>query len=110
MDASFEPNNDGFGNRTKALDNILYRSWFEATFVNKWLYNKEEYIYELKYPDPYIFLYDFYLPKRDLYIEIDGELRPETILNKIRVNKKLKRNLLVLKTKEIKNFKGFNTI
>ena len=106
--AGLEPNeNDGFGTRIKGLDGILYRSKYETDFSNSWLFNKEEYIYELKYPKPYNLYYDFYLPKRNLYIEIDGGIRPEQIKKKIEINNKLFKFLLVIKGEEIKKFNGF---
>ena len=105
--AGYEPNeNDGFGTRTKALDGVLYRSNYETMFVNKFLFDKEEYIYELKYPIHNKY-YDFYLPERDLYIEIDGGCRPTIMEEKIKINKELGRNLLVIKGSEIAAFKGF---
>jgi hypothetical protein len=103
--AGFIPNyNDGFGIRSKAKDGILYRSNYEVYFVNNFLYEKEIYEYETKYPEPYNKYYDFYLPKRNLYIEIDGGLRPHVIEEKIEINKKLNRKLLVIPTKNIASF------
>jgi hypothetical protein len=104
--AGFIPNyNDGFGIRSKAKDGILYRSYYEVYFVNNFLYEKEIYKYETKYPEPYNKYYDFYLPEKNLYIEIDGGLRPHVIEEKIEINKKLGRNLLIISTKDINNFK-----
>jgi hypothetical protein len=40
-----------------------------------------------------------------LYIELDGELRPETIKEKVEINKQLNRNCLFIKTKDI--YKGY---
>lgn len=103
--SGLKPNyNDGFGNRVVGLDGLLYRSNYEALFANKYLYNKENYIYELKYTNENRF-YDFYLPDRDIYIEIDGGLRPEIIKEKIQINKELNRNLIVVKTKDINKFR-----
>lgn len=102
--AGLTPNyNDGFGNRVTGLDGILYRSNFEAKFSNDFLFNKENYIYELKYPNHNKY-YDFYLPDRDIYIEIDGGLRPGTIKEKIEINKELGRKLLVITTNTISTF------
>jgi hypothetical protein len=106
--AGFIPNiNSQYGTRTIAKDGILYRSLAETYFVNNFLYEKEKYFYEIKYPEPYNKYYDFYLPERNLYIEIDGGLRPQVIQEKIEINKKLGRNLLVIPTKDITKFKEF---
>ena len=103
--AGFTPNYDtGYGTKTKALDNVLYRSIAEAEFVSKFLFEKYEYIVEPKYPEPYNRYYDWYIPKLDLYIELDGEIRPEVIIEKIAINKLLSRKLLVIKTKDINKF------
>ena len=105
--AGFVPNyNDGYGQRTLGLDGILYRSNYEVLFCNKFLFNKETYLYEIKYPEHYKF-YDFYLPHKNLYIEIDGGCRPQIMEEKIKINKDLNRNLLVLKGKDIPTFIGF---
>jgi hypothetical protein len=108
--AGFTVNTGSLGVRTKAKDGILYRSLSETYFVNIFLYEKETYEYETKYPEPHSKYYDFYLPKRNLYIEIDGGLRPHVIQEKIEINKKLGRNLLVIPTKDIVKFKGFNLL
>lgn len=103
--AGFTANyNNGLGTRIFGLDGILYRSSYEAKFANKHLYGKENYIYELKYPNHNKF-YDFYLPDKDIYIEIDGGLRPEVTQEKIEINKQLNRNLIVVKAKYINSFK-----
>lgn len=99
--------NDGFGTRTVELDGNLYRSRLEADFCNKWLFNKEIYNYEIPYPKPYRKRYDFFLPIKELYIEIDGGVRPLIIKEKIEINKSLDRNLLVLTRKDIDKFNGF---
>lgn len=70
-----------FGTPTVAKDNILYRSKAEAYFVDNYLYNKYKYEYEKPYGNGWYF--DFYLPEQNLYIEIDGGLRPERIKEKI---------------------------
>lgn len=97
-----------FGNRIKAKDGVLYRSWYETYFVDNYLFEKEKYFYEVKYPEPHNKYYDFYLPEKDLYIEIDGGLRPQVIQEKIKINKELNRNLLVISTNKIIKFRGFN--
>ncbi len=104
IESGFQPEiQDGFGIRIEAKDGILYRSSYETKFVNEYLYNKHKYKYEIKYPDPYNKYYDFYLPEWDLYIEIDGNLRPEIMQEKIQINIKLNRNLLVINTKNWDN-------
>lgn len=106
--AGFIPStNDGYGNRTFAKDGILYRSKAEAYFVDNFLYSKYSYEYERKY-DNHNKYYDFYLPELDLYIELDGEIRPQVIDEKIEINKKENKNLLVIKTKDIYNKKDLN--
>lgn len=103
--AGFEPDyNDGYGKRTQAKDKILYRSQAEAYFVNNYLYDKYCYEYERKY-DNHNKYYDFYLPDLDLYIELDGALRPEIMQEKITINKQENKNFIVIKTSEIYNKK-----
>lgn len=94
--AGFEPNiQSGFGTNTYGLDGILYRSQAEAYFADNFLFNKHEYAVEPKYPDSN-WLYDWYVKDLDLYIELDGGLRPERIKEKIELNKRLRRKLLVI--------------
>ena len=101
--AGFEPDyNDGFGTRTIANDEILYRSKAEAYFVNNYLYGKYKYEYERKY-DNHNKYYDFYLPELDLYIELDGGLRPQVIEEKILINKQENKKLLILTSNDIYN-------
>ncbi len=98
LESGFTPDyTNSFGISTIAKDNNKYRSKAEARFVNEYLYNKHEYKYEVKYPN-HSRIYDFYLPKFDLYIEIDGGLRPEVIHEKVEINKLLNRNLIVITT------------
>ena len=105
QEAGFIPNvQNGFGLNTYGDDGILYRSRYEADFSNKFLYNKYEYYIEPKYPEPFNKYYDWYIKDLDLYIELDGEIRPEVIENKIKINKELNRSLLVVKTSEIDKF------
>ena len=102
--AGFKPNiKNIYGIYTKANDGIIYRSRYEAKFVNKFLFNKYKYIIEPKYPNSNK-RYDWYLPELNLYIELDGEIRPEVIKEKIEINKLLNRNLLVIKTKDIDKY------
>ena len=99
--AGFKPDyNDGFGIRTVAKDGILYRSQAEAYFVDNYLYGKYKYEYERKY-DNYTKWYDFYLPELNLYIELDGGLRPQVIEEKILINKQENKNFIVIKTSDI---------
>ena len=102
--AGFEPNISMYGTQTKANDGIIYRSISEAEFVNKFLYDKYEYEIEPRYPSPYNRYYDWYIPKLDLYIELDGEIRPHVTREKIEINKLLNRKLLVIKTKDINKY------
>ena len=98
--AGLEPNLPGnFGFPTFAKDNRLYRSRGEAYFVDYFLFSKEEYKYELPYGNGW--LYDFYLPKYDLYIEITAGLRPERLQEKLEFNKKLFRNFKVISHRDI---------
>jgi hypothetical protein len=90
---------NGYGLLTKAKDGHVYRSSAEAHFVDQYLYNKYEYIIEPNYPNPYnSLIYDWYLPELDLYIELDGNLRPETTKEKIYINNKLNRNCKFINT------------
>ena len=105
--AGFKPNiQNGFGTIGKAKDNNNYRSLHEVWFVENILIPSTlEYKYEILYPKPYSdLLYDFYLPELDLYIEIDGGLRPKSILNKIKINKELNRKLLVINSSDLRRF------
>lgn len=100
--AGFEPNiQNGFGIDTVGLDGHLYRSQSEAYFADMFLYGKYSYVVEPKYPKPYNKWYDWYIVDLDLYIELDGGLRPLVIEEKIRINKALGRNLVVYTTDEI---------
>lgn len=104
--AGFEPDyNDGYGNRTVAKDAVLYRSKAEAYFVDTYLYNKYKYVYEKSY-DNHNKRYDFYIPDLNLYIELDGGLRPQVIEDKIIINKEEGKNLLVIKSSDIYNKKS----
>ena len=99
--ANFKPNvQNGFGIDTFGLDGHLYRSRAEAYFADKFLYEKYNYVVEPKYPDS-SWLYDWYIPELNLYIELDGEIRPERIKEKVTLNKQLNRDCLVVKTNDI---------
>ncbi len=59
-------------------------------------------MYEPSYDDKSNRKYDFYLPELDLYIEIDGKLRPSSIINdKKETNQKLNRNVVYITSLEI---------
>jgi hypothetical protein len=76
-----------FGIPTYAKDGILYRSKVEAYFVDHFLFEKEEYEYEKPYGNGWLF--DFYLPKYNLYIEIDGEYSDDVRNYRTRITDKL---------------------
>lgn len=109
--AGFEPNiNSGYGLSTLANDNHLYRSRLEANFADKFLHNKYKYIIEPRYPKPYNKIYDWYISELDLYIELDGGIRPEVIKEKIEINKKLNRKLLVVIPKDLNKFNNLQEL
>ena len=93
------------GIKTKAKDGITYRSKVEALFVDKFLFEKEEYEYEKPYGNGWLF--DFYLPKYNLYIEIDGCFSDEISNYRTKMNKKIqycntnKLDLIVIKYTEL---------
>jgi len=100
--AGFAPQiQNGFGVDTYGLDRHLYRSRAEAYFADNFLYNKYEYIIEPKYPEPYDRYYDWYIPSLDLYIELDGGIRPQVTQEKARINKMLERKCLIIPLSEI---------
>ena len=102
IEAGYEPNTVfSFGIKTVAKDGILYRSKAEAYFVDNYLYNQYDYIYESKYTDGSTKLYDFYIPSLDLYIELTGGINPQNIQEKIAINKQQNKKLLVINTKDI---------
>jgi hypothetical protein len=109
--AGFTPNiQNGYGVDTYGLDKHLYRSQAEAYFVDNYLYKKYKYIIEPKYPEPYNRYYDWYIPSLDLYIELDGEIRPNIILEKIAINKLLNNRCLFIKTADIKHHTYINNL
>jgi len=106
-EAGYQPNNNLYGIVNKALDGNMYRSLLETNFVNKFLFNKVQYTYELRYPAPSRLLYDFYLPELNFYIEIAGGTSSNYINHtnkKIEINKLLDRNLLVVYINDIDKF------
>lgn len=95
--AGYTPNiQNSLGVNTRALDGYIYRSKAEAYFVDTFLFNKYEYIVEPPYPEKYNKYYDWYIPSLNLYIELDGGLRPETTKEKIAINKLLQRKCLFI--------------
>ena len=102
MAAGFEPNlSNILGIATYSIDGNLYRSKAEAYFVDKFLFSKYEYEIEPKYPPPYNKYYDWYIPSLNLYIELDGGLRPNITEEKIAINKLLGRDCLFITTDSI---------
>ncbi len=102
--AGFTPNTqNGFGTTTRGLDGYLYRSQAEAYFADTFLYNKYTYEIEPKYPKPYARWYDWYIKELDLYVELDGGIRPEVIILKKQINSKLQRKCLFVTVTDIYN-------
>lgn len=105
--AGFEPNTKQlFGVHTYGRDGHLYRSQAEAYFADNYLFNKVEYEIEPKYPYPHYRFYDWYITELDLYIELDGGIRPEITKQKIEINKRLNRHCLLINTSEVSKFKS----
>lgn len=82
---------NSLGVNTIGLDGHLYRSKAEATFADKFLYNKYDYKIEPKYPNPYNKYYDWFINSLDIYIELDGGIRPIVIEQKKKINNRLNR-------------------
>jgi hypothetical protein len=100
--AGFIPNiQNGYGIDTKGLYGHTYRSKYEAYFADNYLFGTYDYVVEPKYPEPYNKYYDWYIPSIDLYIELDGGIRPEITKEKLAINKLLNRKLLLLSTQDI---------
>lgn len=100
--AGFKANTQsGFGINTIAKDGNLYRSKAEAYFCDNFLFEKYKYVVEPKYPEPHNKYYDWYIPSLDLYIELDGNCRPEVVVDKRILNKQLGRNCLFIDISEI---------
>lgn len=68
-----------FGTPTKGKDGVVYRSKAEAFLVDKYLYKRYKYIYEPKYGNGTKWMYDFYLPELNMYIELTAYIDPEVI-------------------------------
>jgi hypothetical protein len=102
-EAGYTPDyNNGWGVRTKGRDNNLYRSKAEAYFCDIYLFEKYDYQIEVRYPDKRK-KYDWYIPSLNLYIELDGGIRPEVTKDKISINKELNRTLWVIPIVDIYN-------
>lgn len=99
--------NSDFGIKTYGKDNVLYRSKLEADFSNKFLYKKYSYEYEVKYPNPYKFLYDFYIKELNCYVEIAGLASlpwyMDRIIKKRKINKELNRKLIIVYPSDIRS-------
>lgn len=99
--------NDLYGSPTVAKDGVLYKSKAEAYFVDNFLFKKYQYVYETPYGNGWLF--DFYLPELDLYIELDGNI-PTTAYTEKLINKQQfcttnHIKLLVIKINEIRKSK-----
>jgi len=110
--AGFSPNiQNGFGIDTYGLDGHLYRSRAEAYFADTYLYSKYNYIVEPTYPSPYNRKkYDWFIEEINLYIELDGGLRPEAIKEKTSINNQLNRQCLYITTASIYNTELINSL
>lgn len=96
--AGYFPNiQNGYGINTKALDGNLYRSQAEAYFVDNFLFSLYEYVVEPSYPEKYNKIYDWFIPSLNLYIELDGGIRPDVVIEKRKINKELGRNCLFIR-------------
>lgn len=102
--AGFAPNTkSGYGTKALGLDGHLYRSTAEAYFADNYLYGKYSYDIEPKYQKPYNMYYDWYVKELNLYIELDGGLRPQRIKEKIEINNNLNIRCVIINTKHIYN-------
>lgn len=99
-----------YGIHTLSKDGHTYRSKAEAYFVDNYLYSKYNYIIEPKYPEPYSRIYDWYLSDLDLYIELDGGCRPSVIEEKIKINKLIGHNLLVVPIRLITKYSNLEDV
>ena len=98
-----------YGHKTLALDSVVYRSTLEAIFCNKFLFGYYDYEIEPKYPDSN-WTYDWYLPKLDLYIEVNGGLRIKRTEEKSIVNKQINRPCLFVTKKDIIKYNNIQEI
>lgn len=95
--AGLATNTGCYGVVTKGLDGINYRSAAEAYFCNRYLYKKYDYIVEPAYPPPYSKKrYDWFIASLQLYIELDGGLRPLVTEQKQKINSILNRKCLFI--------------
>lgn len=98
--AGYTPNEiNAFGIPTVAKDGVKYKSQAEAYFVNKFLYGKYQYEYEKPYGNGW--KYDFYLPEKDLYIELTAYLDPQRMQDKIDFNIRKNINFKVIDIEDI---------
>lgn len=100
---------EGLGTPTVAIDGIKYKSINEVLFVNSLLFNKEIYKYEVEYPE-LSYKYDFHLPELNIYIEIAGLMDKTDYVHrlkeKININDRYNRKLLIVLPKEILKIKN----
>lgn len=100
---------EGLGTPTVAMDGIKYKSINEVLFVNSLLFNKEIYKYEVEYPE-FSYKYDFHLPELNIYIEIAGLMDKTDYVHrlkeKININDRYNRKLLIVLPKEILKIKN----
>jgi hypothetical protein len=91
-----------FGIPTVGKDGYLYRSKSEAYFVDNYLYEKCKYIYEPKYKEK-LWTYDFYLPDKNLYIELTAYINPKRIQDKVQYHIDNSINCLIIETSKIRD-------
>ena len=91
-----------YGVLTIGKDGHQYLSKMEAYFCDKYLFEQYDYEIEPHYPEPNsIWRYDWYLSALDLYIELDGGIRPWRMREKIAFNEELGRKCLVVNIENI---------
>jgi hypothetical protein len=95
--AGFEVNKSIFANPTIGKDLYKYRSQAEAYFADNFLFGKYDYIIEPKYPPVYNKIYDWFIPSLNIYIELDGGIRPAVVDEKRKINIELARTCLFIK-------------
>lgn len=112
LEAGYTPDiGSGFGYYTKALDGHTYRSKAEAYFVDTYLYDKYSYDIEPLYPLPYQGKkYDWYIRDLDIYIELDGNCRPNITEEKRRINKDLNMKCAIIPIKYLYKNKTLNEL
>lgn len=103
--AGFETSlNHGFGIKTRAKDGMEYKSKSEAFIVDNLLYNKFTYEYEKPYGNGWFS--DFYLPDYNLYLEVDGNLRPERTAQKLKYFNDNNINYIFIDTRTMYQFEN----